>query len=133
MGKTRCCRRYWGTCTLVGVRPQSQWALATVITIIMMVSTKQIAVLAAGTTVFLLSVFLLLHIALVKTKLSTQERVPFRIPIFVPILGAISCAGLLANQKREAIVVALWIGLAALALFAINWFFRGRRQVEAID
>jgi amino acid transporter len=108
--------------------------VTTIITIAMMVSTKEIAVLAAGTTVFLLAVFLLLHIALMRLKLRTTEALPrFRVPIVVPALGALSCAGLLASQKKEAMMTAGWLGVAALALFAINWFFRGRRYVEPID
>lgn len=108
--------------------------VATLITIVMMVSTQDIAVLAAGTTVFLLAVFMLLHIALVKVKLTLkEERPPFQIPMAVPIIGAITCAAILANQKREAMETAGYIGLAGLALFAINWFFRGRKEVEAVD
>ncbi|MGI8905114.1 MAG: APC family permease [Candidatus Sumerlaeaceae bacterium] len=108
--------------------------VATLITIIMMASTKQIAVLAAGTTVFLLTVFMVLHIGLIKTKLTRGgERPPFQVPIFVPILGAITCAVLLVTQKREALHTAKWLGVAILALFVVNWFFRGRRQIEAID
>lgn len=108
--------------------------LTILITVAMMISTQEIAVLAAGTTVFLLSVFLLLHIALIRLKLRQDVSRPlFCVPVFVPAIGALTCAGLLYNQKKEAMISAGWLALAALALFAINWVFRGRRYVEPID
>ncbi|MFH0792975.1 MAG: APC family permease [bacterium] len=108
--------------------------LGTAVALTLVLVTKDLAKLAAGTTTYLLTVFFLLHVGLIKLKFFAAEAPPrFRIPIAVPFLGLVACAVLLWKQEPAALIVAGWTALAAVVLFSINWFFFGRRSVEAVD
>ena len=56
-------------------------------------------VLAETTSVVMLSVFLIVNLALVRLKMDGKPipEVRFRVPMIVPVAGALSCAGLLGG------------------------------------
>ncbi len=91
--------------------------------------------LAGGTTSFLLIVFALLHIGLTKVKLSSaSEKIPpFRIPLIVPILGAVTCIVLMFSRSPKDYLIAGIMTTVAVALFFVNWFILKRRIVDPVD
>lgn len=92
--------------------------------------------LAGGTTSFLLIVFALLHVGLVKLKVSpagAEEPPPFRIPIIVPVLGAVTCLVLMLSRSTKDYLIAGVLAGVAVLVFLVNWFVLKRRTVEAVD
>lgn len=103
------------------------------ITMALVCSGKDVSALAGGTTSFLLIVFALLHAGLVKQKLSGGEAPKFRIPLAVPILGAVTCTALMFSRSVEDYKIAGTMAAIAVALFLVNWFVFKHRVVEAVD
>lgn len=108
--------------------------VAGIIVVAMVLSTSNVAVLAGGTTTFLLLVFTLLHAALFRAKRQQMGSAPkFRIPLLVPVLGFVICIALLASRDLADYKVGALLTLGATVLFGINWFFLGRKTVEAVE
>lgn len=108
--------------------------VAAIIVVIMVLSTSNVAVLAGACTTFLLMVFALLHAGLIRAKLKDLGSTPkFRIPIFLPALGIIICLSLLASRELNTYKVGAALTVAAVILFVINWFFLGRKIVDAVE
>ena len=108
--------------------------LAALIVVAMVCSTANVSTLANGTTTFLLIVFALLHQGLIvakRRKIGDDPR--FRIPAVIPVLGGLLCVTLLFSRDVEYYIVAAWLTIPAVLLFIINWFFLGRRTVEAVE
>lgn len=82
---------------------------------------RDIGSLASGASTFLLTVFILLHLAVIRVKRdSAWPRAPFTIPVFVPVLGILSCLGLLLRQDATALRAAGILAAIALAIFAAH-------------
>lgn len=80
---------------------------------------RDIASLASGASTFLLAVFILLHWAVLRVKRDpASPRAPFAIPAVFPILGILTCLGLLARQDATALRTAGLLAAIALAIFA---------------
>lgn len=93
-----------------------------------------IRTLASGTATFLLAVFVLLHLGLLRLKGdSALPRPRFRIPAAVPVLGAFTGLLLLLRQDGKALAAAGTMTLAALVLYGIVRLTRGRLDIEATD
>lgn len=95
---------------------------------------REVTVLAAGTASFLLVVFLLLHVALLKVKLTAgYARAAFQVPAIVPVLGILTTIVLLTRQETGALRTAGLLAVVGFALYASNRLIRGKIVVEAID
>jgi amino acid transporter len=67
--------------------------------------TGGLEILAQSTSFLLLSVFLLMNLSLIVIKWRSKgSNPPFQIPVFIPVLGALSCLGLILFVKLEAFV-----------------------------
>lgn len=95
---------------------------------------KDVKTLASGTASFLLVVFVLLHVGLLRIKRQDGHPPPrFHIPAAVPVLGTVTGMLLLVRQDAQALKAAGWMTVVALAFYAGIRTARGRVKVEAID
>lgn len=109
-------------------------AVSALVVFIMVLFTTDVAVLAGGTTTFLLIVFAVLHLALFRAKIRKLGSKPyFTVPAFVPLAGMVFCILLLASRDLEHYKLGAILTLGATVLFTINWFFLGRKTVEAVE
>ncbi len=109
-------------------------AFAAVVVAALLFAFADIRTLASGTATFLLAVFVLLHLGLLRIKRDSALPPPrFQIPTAVPVLGAFTGLLLLLRQDGKALTVAGSMTLAALALYGIVRLARGRLEVEATD
>lgn len=77
-----------------------------------------LATLAQSNSLMLLTVFFLVNISLAVIKLRPAETVPpFRIPVVLPILGALTCLGLIFYIQAGAFKVTLSLVALALCLY----------------
>jgi amino acid transporter len=115
--------------------PIAAVVLGAAITAVLVLATRDLSKLASGTTAFLLAVFLLLHGALlwIKTGRVSAPEPRFRIPAFLPVLGALSCLVLLVRQSPISLLVAGVLVLVALLLYAVARAVRGQVDVETVD
>lgn len=88
--------------------------------VVILAMTEGLVVLAQSTSLLLLIVFFAMHLSLIIVKTRKGEPDPvFQIPIFIPIIGALSCLGLIFYVKAEVfatvgILIAIGIGLFLL-------------------
>ncbi len=81
--------------------------------------TGTLTVLAQSTSLFLLTVFFLMNLSLVILKLRRGESAPsFKVPILIPVLGALTSLYLAAYVDRQAFMTALVLLGIASVLFA---------------
>lgn len=93
-----------------------------------------IKTLAAGTSSFLLLVFVLLHAGLLIVKRDPAAPRPrFQVPALVPSLGMLTGVVLLARQDPAALTAAARLVAVALVFFLVRRLVRGPVQVEALD
>lgn len=79
--------------------------------------------LAGTTSLLLLLVFFTLHVSLIAVKRQNDQRPSgFRVPVAVPIVGAISCAALIPFVPRGSMVT----GVTIVALAVVLVVVRGR-------
>ena len=85
--------------------------------------------LAATTSLLLLIVFLTTHAARVLLKVRRGARPSaFRVPLVLPLLGAMTCLVLLAFQPARSWFTAAWITLAGVLLVVLPWHICRRRH-----
>ena len=108
-------------------------ALSALVTAGLLVSFRDVRTLASGTSTFLLVVFFLLHIALLRLKRRGGSAPTFSIPWMVPVAGAFTAVLLLVRQDAAAVRAAGILALAALVLFAVNRLVRGKITVQSVD
>ena len=105
-----------------------------IIVLLMAFSTSDVGTLADGATTFILFVFVMLHIALLRAKHKNLGEEPlFRVPLILPALGSVVSLTILLSRDPKTYVVAAGLTVAAVALFAVNRFILGRTTVEAVD
>ncbi len=93
-----------------------------------------IGALAASTVLLLLTVFTVVNIALVILKRRPSERTGrFEVPVFVPIAGAILCAGLIVVRVAEGDWAAPFIAGGLLAAILVLYFVTGAGKAGRID
>jgi amino acid transporter len=109
-------------------------AFAALVVSVLLFTFADIKTLASGTATFLLAVFVLLHVGLLRLKRDPALPPPrFRIPVVVPILGAFTGLLLLVRQDGRALAAAATMTLAALILYGIVRLTRGRLDIEPTD
>lgn len=116
--------------------PVISLALSALVVMVMILASRDVSRLAAGTTTFLLVVFALLHIGLIRLKLagnSAAARPRFSIPIVFPALGLVICLALLAGRDAGDYAVAGGLTAAAVLLFLVNRKVLGRTQVDVVE
>lgn len=114
---------------------QTPWVSIVVITAVAvaLVSTGSISGLADTTVLLLLAVFTMVNTAVLVLRRDTIEQPHFRAPTAIPVLGAISSAGLAVYSIVDdpAVAVrAVALVAAGLALWLINRAFGGGRVSE---
>lgn len=104
--------------------PATSIAAVAAIMMLIILAFRDIKTLASGTSIFLLSVFLLLQIALLKIKRDpATPPAPFPVPAWIPMLGIAVCASLLLRQDATAIRAALTLAAVAIALYILRKLF----------
>ena len=104
------------------------------VVLLMILSTSKIEVLADGTTIFILIVFAMLHVALIIAKRNNLGGPPrFSVPVIAPALGTVLSLALLGSQSFKDFKMFFYLAIGGVVLFGVNWFFLGRRTVEAVD
>ena len=79
-----------------------------------------ISSLAKATSVLLLSCFCIINVALIVLKHRKGEaKGKFEIPTFVPVLGSLSCFGILSYAKAEELRIALMIAASITLLYFV--------------
>src|SRR5690606_6828362 len=79
-----------------------------------------ISALGKATAILLMGVFIVINGALVVLKFRKDEpKGQFEIPAFIPVLGAVACAVLLAHAKRDEVIIAGAIGVAIAILYGV--------------
>ncbi len=82
--------------------------------------TGQIVVLAQSGSLLLLSIFVATNVSLLKLKSQKLPAPPFKVPVIIPLLGAISCLALIAFVPRIAFKTVGWLILAGVLLFFLQ-------------
>jgi amino acid transporter len=100
---------------------------ALMVVLLLLVASGNIADLAAATVLLLLVVFIAMNAALIVLKRKPGEaRGQFEVPLFLPAVGALVCAGLLVvrlwSSDWHAPALAAVILLTCLAIFATLQF-----------
>jgi basic amino acid/polyamine antiporter, APA family len=125
----------------VHTKRRTPWVAIIVVTAIAiaLVSTGTIGALAGTTVLLLLSVFTLVNISVLVLRRDRIEAQHYRVPTFVPVLGAASSTGLvmftIANDPLAALRACVLVGLGAVLWF-INRAFHERAKsidVERLD
>ena len=120
----------------VHAKRQTPWVAILVVTgvAVALVSTGSIAALAGTTVLLLLSVFTLVNVSVLVLRRDKISEQHFHAPTLIPVLGAISCAGLvvftIVIDPLATLRAVLLIGVG-IVLWFINRAFHGR--VKEID
>lgn len=114
--------------------PVASVGLSAIVVVALLIAFRDVKTLAAGASTFLLVVFVLLHLALIRIKRDkTFPKPVFRIPLAIPIVGAIACLGVLTAQDAQALRAGGWLLAAALALYGMHRVYYGKPSVEPVD
>ena len=116
----------------VHARRHTPWVAIIVVTgvAIALVSTGSIGALASTTVLLLLLVFTLVNVSVLVLRRDRIDANHFRAPTMIPVLGAISCAGLVVFTVVSDPGIALRASLllaAGIALWFVNLAFHGRK------
>jgi APA family basic amino acid/polyamine antiporter len=114
----------------VHARRHTPWVAIIVVTgvAIALVSTGSIGALASTTVLLLLLVFTLVNVSVLVLRRNRIDANHFRAPTMIPVLGAISCAGLVVFTVVSDPGIALRASLllaAGIALWFVNLAFHG--------
>jgi amino acid transporter len=85
-----------------------------------LVSTGDLGDLANTTVFLLLVVFLLVNTAVVVLRRDPVLHEHFRVPMALPVIGALTCLPLLALSERETILRAMVLLAVGVALWLVN-------------
>ncbi|MDI1476311.1 APC family permease [Polyangium sp. y55x31] len=108
--------------------------VAVTVVIVLLLCFRDIKTLASGTSTFLLVVFILLHLALIRIKRNPAAApAAFPVPLAIPVLGFLSCAGLLMRQEATALHAAATLGFVALIVYAVQRIIRGKVDIHPVD
>ncbi len=102
---------------------------------LLLVITGDIADLGGTTSLLLLCVFTVVNIAVLVLRKETVEHKHFRVPTFIPVLGAITCAYLaspLSGRDAEQYQTAVYLLVVGVVLYVINYLFtRNHSRADA--
>jgi amino acid transporter len=94
---------------------------AVFIIVVVLTLTGNLMRLAQSTAVLLLSSFFIVNLSLLRIKLKKSPGVPpFRAPLWAPVLGALTCFGLLFYASIPALLTALTLLGISFVLFFFN-------------
>ncbi|MDP8977165.1 MAG: APC family permease [Actinomycetota bacterium] len=91
-----------------------------------LVVTGGVEILASTTVVLLLAAFILVNIAVLVLRKDRVEHHHFKVPTFVPVVGALTCAALLTQQSGDAYLRAVILMVIGVVLWVINRVFLER-------
>lgn len=115
-----------GIFSKVHAKRQTPWVaiiFATAI-ILIMITTADLARLADTTVLFILIVFILVHLSLLRLRRDKVEHEHFKAPTFMPYLGIIAAVVLLSRQSGGTWLYAGVVGLIGLAVYLLNFWAR---------
>jgi hypothetical protein len=100
----------------------------TALSVLLLSTVEELADLSDTTVLLLTAVFLLVNCAALWLRREPVEHTHFRAPTWTLVLGAIVSGAFLLPVAREAsiYVLALWLLLGGVALWAVNWLFMRR-------
>jgi basic amino acid/polyamine antiporter, APA family len=102
--------------------------VATVVVLLLML-TADVARLADTTVVFILMVFILVNVSLIKLRSDPVDHAHFRAPIFIPYLAIVACIIILSQQNMGTWLYAGAIALVGAALYFVNG--AAKRRLES--
>ena len=88
--------------------------------VILLVFTGGIKILAQTTSLMITTVFLMVHLSLIKLKLKKAPPAPTQFPILFPLLGAASCIALLTQFPWQAFARSLIFLAIGMGIWALN-------------
>jgi amino acid transporter len=105
-------------------------AFTTALSMLLLVTVDDLTELSDTTVLLLTAVFLLVNISALVLRRDPVEHRHFRAPTFAPILGAAVSAVFLLPFARETPIylLALWLLLGGVALWAVNRLLAARRS-----
>lgn len=108
---------------------KTPWLAAIVVYlfVLLLIFTGGLKILAQTTSFLIIVVFLSVHVSLLRTKWKHAKTSHFRIPFWVPCLGALTCIGLIIFFPFE---VYLRSGLF-FAIGSLLWFFQKRQTTTS--
>jgi amino acid transporter len=108
--------------TVHRTRRTPHWAIFTILVVALgLALSGSLTYLAGTTSLLLLLVFFTLHVSLIAVKRRDDEpRSTFRVPLSVPIVGAITCAALMPFAPRGSIATGVAIVAVALVLVFVR-------------
>lgn len=112
------------TLSRVHAKTQTPWIaiLIAYLLVILLISTGGTKILAQTTSLLVISVFMLVHLSLIRIKWRTPETTGIRVPLLIPILGFLFCLTLIGFYP---LAVFLRTGLILILGLAI-WQFNSR-------
>jgi amino acid transporter len=94
--------------------------------ILVMITTADLARLADTTVLFILIVFILVHLSLLRLRRDKVDHEHFKAPIMMPYLGIIAAVILLSRQSGGTWLYAGAIALIGLAVYLLNLWAKRR-------
>jgi basic amino acid/polyamine antiporter, APA family len=104
---------------------------ATVVVMVLML-TADLARLADTTVVFILMVFILVNVSLIKLRRDRVEHQHFQAPIIIPYLAIAACLLILSQQSLGTWLYAGAVALVGAALYVVNVSVRRRFDQKKI-
>jgi APA family basic amino acid/polyamine antiporter len=98
-------------------------AFTTALSIVLIVTTDDLANLADTTVLLLTAVFLLVNITVLVLRRDPVAHDHFVAPSFIPVIGAVVAAVFLLpiNRDSEIYLLAIWLLVGGLVLWAVNY------------
>jgi APA family basic amino acid/polyamine antiporter len=95
--------------------------MVTFVIVIVLALTEGLEILAQSTSFLLLSVFLLMNLSLIMIKTRSKTiRPPFRVPIWIPILGVTSCLILMFFVQLQALLTVFTLILVGIIIYIMQ-------------
>jgi amino acid transporter len=104
-------------------------AVTTAIAMVLIAS-GDLSALADTTVLLLLGVFTVVNVAVLVLRRDHVAHAHFRAPTILPPIGAVVSIALMTTKDAEVFARAGALLVAGLVLWAINWWFHGRRARE---
>ena len=115
-------------------RRQTPWVaiVGTTAVAMVLIASGNLSGLADTTVLLLLLVFTAVNVAVLVLRRDPVAHRHFRTPTAIPVVGAAVSLGLLTTKQPEAFARAGALLVVGIALWAVNWWLRGR-HAEAYD
>ena len=95
--------------------------MMTFLIVLILALTEGLEILAQSTSFLLLSVFLLMNLSLIVIKTRSKKTRPsFQVPMWIPMLGAMSCLTLMVFVQPQALITVLTLLLIGMVIYLLQ-------------